>query len=185
MPRPGNVHPPARPRSSHEAVAEVLDELGLRAVGFESSASPSPSSRRSATAAADLDWKGAADRVERLRMVKDAVELAEIREAIAIAERAFTVFRACCGRRTREKDLCDALEGLRPPRRRPADRLSAASSPSASGPPCRTAPPTAQARSTAAGLLLVDWGASGRPYKSDLTRVLDTRTNSSFRADGG
>jgi len=41
------------------------------------------------------------------------------------------------------------------------------------------APPTHK-RLDEAGLVLVDWGANGRFYKSDLTRVLVTRKNSAF-----
>src|SRR5260370_760912 len=37
----------------------------------------------------------------------------------------------------------------------------------------------------AAELVLVDWGASGRFYKSDLTRVLAPRKNSAFALSGG
>jgi DNA-binding transcriptional ArsR family regulator len=43
-------------------------------------------------------------------MLKDAEEVAEIREAIRIAERAFTMFRAMLRPEDCEKDLVDALE---------------------------------------------------------------------------
>ena len=45
------------------------------------------------------------------------------------------------------------------------------------------APPTMQALG-ASELLLIDWGASGRFYKSDLTRVLDTRRKGRIPGNG-
>ncbi len=45
-------------------------------------------------------------------MIKDEVELAEIREAVSIAERAFTAFLALVRPDDREKDLADAMEGF-------------------------------------------------------------------------
>src|SRR5919109_458344 len=41
-----------------------------------------------------VDWKAGGDRVERLRGVKDAGEVEQIRQAVAVAERAFAMFRA-------------------------------------------------------------------------------------------
>src|SRR5262249_17696852 len=122
-----------------------------------------------------INWKPAADRVERLRMVKDAVELEEIRQAIAIAERAFQAFIAQLRPSDREKDLADAMDGYI----RRCGGLGCCFPPiiavgeRAALPPC---PPTDRPVS-AAGLLLVDWGATGPGlYKSDLTRTFDTRT---------
>ncbi len=101
--------------------------------------------------------------------------MAQIREAIGIAERAFTVFRAMLRPDDTEKDLCDALEGYIRRAGGKCSQLSAASWRSATGPRCRTLrrPPAPWA---AADMLLVDWGASGPFYKSDLTRILATRT---------
>jgi Xaa-Pro aminopeptidase len=157
----------------HEAVAAVLAKLGARAVGLESAAVTLADLEALKGQAPAVDWKPGADRVERLRMVKDAFEVGQIREAIGMAERAFTVLRALLRPEDREKDLCDALDGY----------LRRAGAQGASFPPIVAvgpraalphAPPTEHA--VAEGeLLLVDWGASGRFYKSDLTRVLATR----------
>ena len=72
-----------------------------------------------------------------------------------------------------EKDVADALEGYL--RRCGA---SAASFPPIVAVGARAAlphaRPTAEARIGDADFVLVDWGATGRPYKSDLTRVLVT-----------
>lgn len=161
-----------------EAVAEVLKGLGVRSVGFESAAVTVAEYELLRQLAPSLDWKGGADRVERLRTVKDADELAQIRHAIDVAERAFTVFRALLRPQDTEKDLCDALEHYA---RRAGGSGTAFPPIVAVGERAALphAPPTE--RTVASGeLLLVDWGVSAPLYKSDLTRVLDTRKTSAF-----
>ena len=130
-----------------------------------------------------LSWKGAADRVEQLRMVKDAGELDLICEAIGMAERAFVVFRNLLRPEDTEKDLCDAMEGYirRVGGQESSFRPIVAVAERAALP---HAPPTSRAVNSG-GLLLVDWGVNGGLYKSDLTRVLDTRTKSTFAANKG
>jgi Xaa-Pro aminopeptidase len=167
-----HIRPPAQ--KLPEAVAEVLTRLGCRAVGFESSAVTVAEMELLRGLVPAAAWKGAADRVENLRTIKDPSEVDQIREAIAIAERAFTVFRALLRPDDREKDLCDALEGYV---RRAGGRGTSFPPIVAVGERAALphAPPTTRAVGEAE-LLLVDWGASGRFYQSDLTRVLDTRT---------
>ena len=169
----------------NDAIGRVLTDLGPRAVGCESSALTLAEAEGLRDAAPTIDFKPAADRVERLRIIKDDVEVSEIREAVAIAERAFTVFLALLRPEDCEKDLADAMEGFI---RRCGGTGSAfppiiAVGERAALPHC---PPTAR-RVSEAGLLLVDWGASGpRQYKSDLTRVLDThRKETSSSANRG
>jgi Xaa-Pro aminopeptidase len=166
-----HIRPPTQ--TLHQAVAEVLGGLGCRAVGFESGHLTVAEWETLRDLAKTVDWKGGRDRVERLRAVKDPSEVEQIREAIAIAERAFTVFRALLRPEDREKDLCDALDHY----------VRRAGGQGASFPPIVAvgeraalphAPPTARAVGEA-DFVLVDWGASGRFYKSDLTRVLATR----------
>ena len=79
-----------------------------------------------------------------------------------------------------EKDLCDALESYI---RRAGGRCSSFPAivgvgPRAALPHC----PPGQHRVSESALLLVDWGASGRFYKSDLTRVLLPRKTSKLSA---
>jgi Xaa-Pro aminopeptidase len=161
------------------AVCEVLTKLGCRNVGFESAAVTVDELETLRGLAPAVNWKPGRDRVENLRMVKDDFEVREIREAIAIAERAFEAFRALLRPEDREKDLADALDGFL---RRAGAACSSfppiiAANDRAALPHC---PPTERAVGSD-GLLLVDWGASGpRGYKSDLTRVLDTRKTSTF-----
>jgi Xaa-Pro aminopeptidase len=160
-------------RKLQEAVADALKGFGVRSVGFESSAVTVAEFESLRALLPSLDWKGEADRVEKLRMVKDASELEQIKKAIDVAERAFTVFRALLRPEDTEKDLCDALEHYS----RRAGGASMAFPPIvAVGERAALphAPPTS--RTVGSGnLLLVDWGVSAPLYKSDLTRVLTPR----------
>ena len=106
--------------------------------------------------------------------IKDDGEIASIREAIGYAEGAFTMLRA---------GLRDG--GKREGSRRCARRLIYGTTVRlrTSFPPIvavgiRSALPHARPTTTTRigqdDFVLVDWGATGRPYKSDLTRVLVT-----------
>jgi Xaa-Pro aminopeptidase len=177
---PTHIRPPSQ--KLPEAVAEALKSLGIHSVGFESNAITVGEFDFLRQLAPGLEWKGGSDRVERLRMVKDASELSQIRTAIDVAERAFTVFRALLRPEDTEKDLCDAIEHY-------ARRAGGAGT---AFPPIVAvgeraalphAPPTTR-RVDSGELLLVDWGVSAPLYKSDLTRVLDTRTTATFSRTG-
>src|SRR5262249_48729974 len=148
------------------------------AVGFESAHLSVADFETLGAAAPGVSWKGDPGRVERLRAVKDASEIEQIREAVRFAERAFSMFRAMLGPDDTEKELCDALEAYV---RRAGGRCTSFPSIVAVGPRAALphAPPTAH-KVHEAELLLVDWGASGRFYKSDLTRVLLPRKTSAF-----
>jgi Xaa-Pro aminopeptidase len=175
-----HIRPPSKPLA--EAAGEVLQKLGLGSVGFESAQMSVLELETLTGLAPTISWKGGADRVERLRAVKDPGEVEQIREAVHFAERAFAMFRAMLRLGDREKDLADALEAFV---RRAGG--SGTSFPSIVAVGDRAAlphaPPTDR-RVADADLLLVDWGASGRFYKSDLTRVLVPRKNSAFFRSG-
>lgn len=174
------IRPPSqRPLS---AVAASLDKLGHRNVGFESAALTVAEFEGLKQLAGSVSWKASADRVEQLRMVKDDVELLAIREAITVAEKAFTAFCATIGPDDSEVALCDAMESFL---RKAGGKGSSFPPIIASGPRAALphAPPTGQ-RAGGGDHLLVDWGAAGPFYKSDLTRVLDTRRNTAFTKDG-
>jgi Xaa-Pro aminopeptidase len=129
------------------------------------------------------DWKPVRDRVEMLRLVKDESEIAQIREAVTIAERAFAMFRAMLRPGDTEKESVDALESYI---RRAGGKESAFAPIVAVG--ARAALPHAPAgpqKVSSDPLLLVDWGAQGAFYKSDLTRVLWTRNNVPFSGGAG
>ncbi len=155
------------------ASAEVLSKKGLKCVGFESGHVSVADLESFREMAPGIDWKGGRDRVERLRTVKDPSEVLALREAIRFAERAFAMFRAMLRPEDSEKTLTDAMEGYV---RRAGGQCS--SFPSIVAVAERAALPHAPATERVVGdsrLVLVDWGASGRFYKSDLTRLLIPR----------
>jgi Xaa-Pro aminopeptidase len=110
--------------------------------------------------------------VEDLRLLKDKDEVAEIRRAIWFAERAFGILRASLRPERTEKEVADELENN--------IRLfggKGCSFPSIVAVGARAALPHARPTDQtigAADFVLVDWGANGGLYMSDLTRVLVT-----------
>jgi Xaa-Pro aminopeptidase len=160
-------------QSLQAAVIEAIKQLRLRSIGFESATMSVAELETLQQDTPAVSWKGARDRVEKFRIVKDADEVAQIREAIGIAERAFAMFRAMLRPTDTEKELTDAMEGYV---RRAGGTATAFTPIIAVGERAALphAPPSQHAVGES-GLLLVDWGACGRFYKSDLTRVLATR----------
>ena len=156
-----------------DATARVIAGLGWRLVGFESEHTSVATAQRLADAAKTVQWKPCTGFVERLRMKKDPSEIAQIREAIAMAERAFDEWRRSLQPQDSEKSLGDRVEML----------LRQAGARSSSFPPIvavgeRAALPHAPLTDQVIGdaeLVLVDWGACGRAYRSDLTRVVPLR----------
>ena len=110
--------------------------------------------------------------VEQLRIVKDKDEIVEIRQAVWYAEKAFGVLRATLRPDDTEKKVADDLEY----------QLRMYGAKGAAFPPiiavgARAALPHARPtnkRIGEDGFVLVDWGANGGLYNSDLTRVLVT-----------
>jgi Xaa-Pro aminopeptidase len=175
------IRPPVQ--TLYQATAEVIARLGVQGVGFESTHLTVAEMEFLGELCKTVSWKSGRDRVERLRAVKDESEVAAIREAIGIAERAFSAFRALLSGDDREKDLSDAMEMYV---RRCGGRCTSFPTIVAAGERAALphAPPTARAVGDAP-LLLVDWGASGALYKSDLTRVLVPRKNAPFSRPSG
>ena len=110
--------------------------------------------------------------VEQLRLIKDREEVAQIRQAVWYAERAFGVIRSSLRGEQTEKEVADDLEHQ--------IRLFGAKGCSfppivAVGPRAALphATPTDQTISQSS-FVLIDWGAKGPLYVSDLTRVLVT-----------
>jgi len=110
--------------------------------------------------------------VEELREVKDKQEIDEIREAISIAERTFAVIRAALRPDLTEKQIADAIESQ--------IRLFGGQGTSFTpivGVGDRSALPhyrPGALRVEQSPFVLIDWGAKGRLYISDLTRMLVT-----------
>jgi Xaa-Pro aminopeptidase len=174
------IRPPAQPVA--EAAAEVLGKLAIRSLGFESAHLTVAELEKLQERAATLDWKGKSDRIETLRAVKDDWEIEQIRSAIHVAEKAFAMFRAMLRPEDSEKDLFDAMEMY--VRRAGGFSTSFASIVAVGERSALPHAPPSGKRVSEAELLLVDWGASGRFYKSDLTRVLLTHNNSAIRGGG-
>ena len=166
-----HIRPPGQ--TLHEAAGLVLSKFNARSVGYESNHLTVAEFETIRERVAGLDWKPGPSRVETLRMVKDAFELGQIREAIEIAEKAFKAFRSGLLPEHTEKQMHDAMEHLV---RRCGGKCTAFPTIAAVG--ARAALPHAppgQAKLADAPFLLLDWGANGPFYKSDLTRVLWTR----------
>jgi len=165
-------------RTVYQAIGDLLTQLEVHSVGCEANHLSLADAQTLRDSAATIDWKPQTGRVEQLRMIKDESELAQLREAIRVAENAFAAFRATLRADDTEKDLADHLEALV----RRCGGAACAFAPivavgtRAALPHC---PPT-QRRVREAGLLLVDWGARlASGYHSDLTRVIDTHTTTS------
>src|SRR5512135_621253 len=155
------------------ALVQVVKKLGIHRLAFESAALTVADFEALKEALPAVEFVGVKDRVEALRAIKDKEEIAAIGAAIDAAERAFAMLRAGLREGESEKDAADALEGY----------LRRCGATAASFPPIVAvgarsalphARPTAEARIGSADFVLVDWGATGCPYKSDLTRVLVT-----------
>lgn len=110
--------------------------------------------------------------VERLRRIKDKDEIAQIRQAVWYAEKGFAAVRATVHAEQTERDVANDLEYQM---RRFGARGAGFPSIVAVGP--RAALPHAtptERRIGSSDFVLVDWGADGGLYRSDLTRVLVT-----------
>ncbi len=156
-----------------QTIALIIERLGVRQLAFEATSCTMAEYESIRDAIPTTSMVGVRGWVEGLRRVKDEEEIGEIRAAVRCAERAFTMARAGLRCGDSEKDVADAIEGY-------LRRCGASGS---SFPPIVAvgvhaalphARPTTTRRVGDDDFVLIDWGASGRPYKSDLTRVLVT-----------
>jgi Xaa-Pro aminopeptidase len=160
-------------RSMSQAVGHVAGLLGARRVGFEAASLTFAEHEKIREALPTLELAPTTDLVESLREIKDEGEVAAIREAIEFAERAFATLRPLFIPGATEKEVADELEA----------NLRRCGATGSSFPPIvavgrRAALPHARPTETTRigddDFVLVDWGATGRPYKSDLTRLVVT-----------
>ncbi|MGE0606939.1 MAG: M24 family metallopeptidase [Pirellulales bacterium] len=155
-----------------EATAEAAGAAKISQLGFEAGSLTVAGHGNLVEKLPKVELAPTTGLVEQLREIKDAEEIAILREAVQLAERGFAVLRASLRPEQTEQQIAYQLEHQL--------RLFGASGCSftpivAAGP--RAALPHARAGDFAIGehdLLLVDWGAQHRLYKSDLTRVLVT-----------
>lgn len=153
-------------------VAKVVAATGAKRIAVEGDSMTLTLSDALQAALPQAEFASTKGIVEEMREVKDADEIGLIREAIHQAERAFGVLRATLRPEQTEREVCTQLEHQM--------RLFGATG--ASFPPiiavgARAALPHARPtdqKISASDFVLVDWGANGRLYKSDLTRVLVT-----------
>lgn len=156
-----------------DGLGEVIAKLAAGRVGYEPSALSVAHFETLKEKAKTVQWVSIPGRVEALRAVKDRGEVEEIRRAVNQAERAFAMLRAGLSEGDSEKDAADALEGYL----RKCGATSAAFPPIVAAGPRAALPharPTDEARIGDSDFVLIDWGASAGPYKSDLTRVVVT-----------
>jgi Xaa-Pro aminopeptidase len=176
-----HIRPPAQ--TTQQAAAEILAKLGSGAVAVDAGHLTVADFQTLADRAKSIAWKAESGRVEEMRQIKDDCELQQIRAAIAMAEKAFAMFRAMLRGKDTEKELADNMEMYI---RRAGGTCSSFPTIVAAGP--RAALPHAHPVDRPVGedeLLLVDWGASETFYKSDLTRVLWGRKKATSLAANG
>jgi Xaa-Pro aminopeptidase len=155
-----------------EAVADVSKRAHTGKLGIEASSMSVALRDQVAAALPKTELVSTANLVEDLRIIKDKDEVAEIHRAIWYAERAFGILRASLRAERTEKEVADELENQ--------IRLyggKSCSFPSIVAVGARAALPHARPTDQKIGaddFVLVDWGADGGLYKSDLTRVLVT-----------
>jgi Xaa-Pro aminopeptidase len=156
-----------------DGIVEVVGKLGLKRLALEAESVTLAEFEALRNKLLTVELKGVKGRVETLRMTKDAGEIEATREAVAYAERAFAMLRAGLRADETEKTVADELEAFM----RRCGATSASFPPIVAVGPHAALPhfrPTADTRIDAADFVLIDWGATGKPYKSDLTRVLVT-----------
>jgi Xaa-Pro aminopeptidase len=160
-------------QTMNQAIVQAAGSLGLRRLGFEAAVLSVAEYELIRGSLPAVTLVTTSERVEALRQIKDEGEIAAVREAIDMAERAFTLVRAQLREGTTEKDVADQLEAA----------LRRCGATASSFPPIvavgvRAALPHARPTETTRigddQFVLFDWGATGRPYKSDLTRVVVT-----------
>jgi Xaa-Pro aminopeptidase len=169
------IRPPTQP--IQQASAIVLERLAAANIGFESGHLTVADHETLRGLLKTVTWKAGNDWVERFRSVKDEDEVKQIRAAIHMAEKAFAMFRAMLTPEADEKTLTDAMESYV---RRAGGKETSFPTIVAVGP--RAALPHAPPSSACihqSNHVLIDWGAAGTFYKSDLTRVLWSRNNGS------
>lgn len=155
-----------------ECVSKFVGKAKLKSLAIEASNVTLEFSQKLGEKLPNVELVTTSGLVEQLREIKDKEELAEIREAIGIAERAFTVVKAGLRAEQTEKQVADELE-------RQVRLFGGACT--AFWPIVGVGPNGALPHYRPGGvkieesfMVLVDWGAKARLYLSDLTRIIVT-----------
>jgi len=155
-----------------ERIADIARRAKVGKLGVEGTSMTVATRDEIAAALPKTELVSTTNLVEDLRVVKDKDEVAEIRRAVWYAERAFAILKASLRPERTEKEVADELENN--------IRLfggKGCSFPSIVAVGARAALPHARPTDQKIGaddFVLVDWGANGGQYMSDLTRVLVT-----------
>jgi len=153
-----------------QSTSKRLSELGCRKVGFEPASLSVLNFNALQEEAKTVEWKGLVGWVEEFRAIKDATEIAALKDANRIAEEAFREVVGSLSPSDTEKEVADRLEFAM--RKRGASAAAFATI-AAAGP--LSAHPHAIPGNKRIGeesILLIDWGAKGKFYHSDCTRTL-------------
>src|SRR5262249_2864517 len=94
-----------------QGIADLVGRLRVRALAFEAEDLSVAAFEALKEKLPGVEWVGVKHRVEALRHIKEQGEIAAIREAIGIAERAFAMLRAGLRPDDTEKGVADDLEG--------------------------------------------------------------------------
>jgi Xaa-Pro aminopeptidase len=165
-----HVRPPAV--SMLQAVAKVLRSAKIKRLAIEGDSISVSLRDCIAEKLPKLELVATSALVETLREIKDREEIAQLRDAIGYAQTAFEAIRGALRPQQSEKEIADQLDYQI---RLAGAKASAFPTILAVGP--RAALPHAtptDKRVLEGDFVLIDWGASGRLYRSDLTRVLVT-----------
>lgn len=165
-----HIRPPGT--SMVAGVEQVLKSTKTSRLGVEGDSMTLSLREKIAEKAPKVEFVTTSGLVEDLRLRKDKYEIDDIRQAVSYAERAFGVIKAGLRPEQTEKQIADALDNqLRMFGAKGAsfDSIVAVGERAA----LPHARPT-ERKVSESEFVLIDWGASGRLYKSDLTRVLVT-----------
>ena len=155
-----------------DTVVKVIQTAKIRTLAIEGDSMTVAFCAELSEKLPEVDIVSTSNMVEQLREIKDKQEIAEIRQAIDIAERAFGVVRASLRPERTEKEIAYELEN----QIRLFGGACCSFTPIVGVGP-RGALPHATLSDHRVGesaFVLIDWGAKGRLYLSDLTRVLVT-----------
>ncbi|HZZ26530.1 MAG TPA: Xaa-Pro peptidase family protein [Pirellulales bacterium] len=167
-----NLHIRQPGQAMLDGTMKVLKQAKVSRLGVEGDSMTVGYHQRLAEKAEKVEFVTTSGLVEQLRMIKDKEEIAEIRQAVAIAEKAFAVVRAALRPEQTEKEIADALDS----QMRLFGGRGASFTPIV-GVGDRAALPHYRPGLRKVGdadFILIDWGALGRLYMSDLTRTLVT-----------
>jgi Xaa-Pro aminopeptidase len=155
-----------------KALTKVLKASGIGRLGVEADSMTLSLRDEIAAAVPKLELVSTTGIVEQFREIKDRDEVRAIRQAVGYAQQALEIVRTGLRPEKTEKQVATELETAM---RNLGAKGSSFPSIVAVGP--RAALPHARPTDRQIGssdLVLIDWGADGGLYKSDLTRVLVT-----------